>query len=219
MTALDQAMADAAALGVTVTAASGDDGSADRVTDGKVHVDFPASSPHALGCGGTSLVADGGSGAVTSETVWNNGAGGGATGGGVSDVFPLPAWQQAAGVPAPSVPGTGRGVPDVAADADPSTGYRVRVDGTDAVFGGTSAVAPLWAALLARLAQQTGAGFGLVQPLVYAGVTAGTAATGFRDITEGDNGAFSAGPGWDACTGLGVPDGQALLGVLQPAGG
>src|SRR5581483_11412135 len=133
--AMDDAFADAAALGVTVTAAAGDDGSTDRAPDGLRHVDFPASSPHVLACGGTSLRADPASGAVTSETVWNNGPGRGATGGGISAAFPRPAWQT----------GTrGRGVPDVAAVADPATGYRIRVDGQDMVIGGTSAVAPLW---------------------------------------------------------------------------
>ncbi len=214
-TALDQAIADAVALGVTVTSAAGDDGSADRTTDGKVHVDFPASSPHALACGGTRLDADATSGAVVSETVWNNGTGNGATGGGVSDVFSLPSWQRDSGVPATGS-GTGRGVPDVAAVADPQTGYQVRVDGSDLVIGGTSAVAPLWAALVTRLAQHTGRRLGLLQPVLYGGARAGAAAPGFRDITEGDNGAYPAGPGWDACTGLGVPDGTALLTVLDP---
>src|SRR5437879_413574 len=88
-TALDQAFADAAALGVTVTAAAGDNGSSDRVSDGKAHADFPASSPHALACGGTSLRVNT-AGAVSAETVWNDGPGGGATGGGVSDTFGLP---------------------------------------------------------------------------------------------------------------------------------
>ncbi len=220
-TALDQAMADAAALGVTVTAASGDDGSADRTTDGKAHVDFPAASPHALGCGGTTLEADPATGTVHSETVWNNGTGNGATGGGVSDVFPLPTWQRDAGVPAPKggSAGGGRGVPDVSAVADPRTGYQVRVDGTDTVIGGTSAVAPLWAALVACLAQRAGGPFGLLQTTLYAGTPAGSVAPGFRDITKGDNGAYSAGPGWDACTGLGVPEGTALLSVMQAAAG
>jgi kumamolisin len=117
------------------------------------------------------------------------------------------------------VPGTGRGVPDVAGDADPSTGYRVRVDGQDLVIGGTSAVSPLWAALAARLSQRAGQRLGLLQPLLYAGIQAGAPAAGFRDVTEGDNGAYSAGPGWDPCTGQGVPDGEALVGVVQPAGG
>jgi kumamolisin len=216
--AMDQAFADAALLGITVTAAAGDSGSSDGSQDGAAHVDFPASSPHALACGGTKLVADPATGTVTSETVWNEGPAGGATGGGVSDAFALPDWQATAGVPAASGGSSGssagRGVPDVAAVADPQTGYRVRVDGQDLVYGGTSAVAPLWAALLCRLAQSLGRPLGLVQPAVYAGVAAGSAPPGFRDVTSGSNGAFAAGPGWDACTGLGVPVGEDLLGVL-----
>src|SRR5215472_4131865 len=212
--ALDSAFADAAALGVTVTAAAGDNGSGDRVTDGRSHADFPASSPHALACGGTILRVDA-TGAVSAETVWNDGAQGGATGGGVSDAFALPSWQASAGVPGQAGSGrAGRGVPDVAGNADPRTGYQVRVDGQDTVVGGTSAVAPLWAALICRLAQATGRSFGLMQPLLYAGVSAGKTAAGFRDITQGNNGAYTAGPGWDACTGLGVPDGAALAARL-----
>ncbi|MEO8907791.1 MAG: S53 family peptidase [Microbacteriaceae bacterium] len=211
--ALDQAFVDAVALGATVTAAAGDDGSTDRVTGGGVHVDFPASSPHALACGGTRLQADPTTGVVTSETVWNNGAGRGATGGGVSDAFPLPSWQVDAAVPVGTA-GGGRGVPDVAANADPQTGYQVRVDGADLVIGGTSAVAPLWAALITRIAQAAGKPLGLAQPTVYGTVPAGSTPPGFRDVTQGNNGAFAAGPGWDACTGLGVPIGTALLPVF-----
>jgi kumamolisin len=212
--AMDSAFADAAALGVTVTAAAGDDGSNDRVGDGKPHADFPASSPHVLGCGGTSLRANPQTGVVDSETVWNDGSSGGATGGGVSADFALPSWQASVGVPArPGGGGTGRGVPDVAANADPQTGYQVRVDGQDLVFGGTSAVAPLWAALVARLTQSLGRPLGLVQPSIYSG--SGAPPPGFRDVTSGNNGAFSAGPGWDACTGLGVPVGTDLLTALQ----
>jgi kumamolisin len=220
-TALDEALADAAALGITVCVAAGDNGSGDAVTDGQPHTDFPASSPHALACGGTALHGDAASGTISSETVWNDGAGQGATGGGVSDTFPLPSWQAAAGVPAragsPAGTAPGRGVPDVAGCADPQTGYQVLVDGQSMVVGGTSAVAPLWAALVCRMAQSTGKPFGLLQPLVYAGVPAGTAAAGFQDITSGNNGAYAAGPGWDACTGLGSPDGTALLGILSAA--
>jgi kumamolisin len=106
-------------------------------------------------------------------------------------------------------------VPDVAGNADPATGYRVLVDGQSMVVGGTSAVAPLWAALICRLAQATGQSFGLMQPLLYAGVSAGTTPAGFRDITQGNNGAYTAGQGWDACTGLGVPDGTALVTRLR----
>ncbi|HEX4443006.1 MAG TPA: S53 family peptidase [Galbitalea sp.] len=204
-TALDDALQDAAALGVTVTAAAGDNGSSDGTSDGSNHADFPASSPHALACGGTSLRADGTS--ISSETVWNDGSGGGATGGGVSDVFALPSWQSAAGVPASR--SGGRGVPDVAGNADPETGYQVLVDGNQAVYGGTSAVAPLWAALVARLAQKTGTPFGLIQPKLY------VLKTGFHDITSGNNGAFAAAKGWDACTGLGSPNGTELLKALS----
>jgi kumamolisin len=229
MTAMDEAFADAVTLGVTVTAAAGDDGSADRVNDGASHVDFPAASPHVLACGGTSLKADTTSGAVTSETVWNDGTNGGATGGGYSTMFPVPSWQS--GVLAAAAPKhetgvhaeshkkkpplvSGRGVPDVAADADPQTGYQVRIDGNDTVIGGTSAVAPLWAALAARLAQGANKKLGLLQPALYGTTTAGQVATGFRDVTVGNNGAYAAAPGWDACTGLGVPVGTTLSGLF-----
>jgi kumamolisin len=216
-TALDNAIADACALGITVTVAAGDNGSSDGATDGSVHCDFPASSPHALACGGTRLEASGD--AITTETVWNDGAGGGAGGGGVSDVYPVPTWQETAGVPpiASTGPGPagGRGVPDVAGNADPQTGYQLMSGGKARVVGGTSAVAPLWAALIARLAQATGTRFGLIQPTLYAGITPGTEVQGFNDIVTGNNGAYSAGPGWDACTGLGSPAGPALLTRLK----
>jgi kumamolisin len=207
-TALDQAISDALALGITVTAAAGDNGSTDGATDGKNHCDYPASSPYVLACGGTNLDATGST--IVAETVWNEQPSGGATGGGVSDVYPVPSWQTSAGVPAPAGGTGGRGVPDVAGNADPKTGYQVLVDGKKAVYGGTSAVAPLWAGLVARLAQLTGKKFGLLQPLIYQGVMPGTDVPGFHDITKGNNGAYSAGPGWDPCTGLGSPDGTAL---------
>ena len=224
-TAMDQAFADAAALGVTVTAAAGDSGSSDTPAGGNaVHVDVPASSPHVLACGGTSLIADPATGVVTSESVWNNGGGKGTTGGGFSDVFPQPSWQATAGVPAAKHRGgcataAGRGVPDVAADADPRTGYQVLVDGAPMVIGGTSAVAPLWAALVCRLAQLRGRPFGLLQPALYSSATPGHVPTGFRDITTGNNGKWTAAPGWDPCTGLGVPNGTALLAALQHTAG
>jgi kumamolisin len=215
--ALDQAFVDAAALGVTVCVAAGDGGSSDAGTDGAAHVDFPAASPHVLACGGTTLRVST-TGAVETETVWNNGARGGATGGGVSDSFPLPDWQSSAGVPPRSgSTATGRGVPDVAADADPATGYQVLVDGQRLVIGGTSAVAPLWAALVCRVSQGLGRRLGLLQPMIYAGALAGRPSPGLRDITSGSNGAYSAGPGWDPCTGLGVPQGQQLLAALAAA--
>ncbi|RMI27789.1 peptidase S53 [Nocardia stercoris] len=211
-TALDQAFADAAALGVSVCVASGDHGSGDAQPDGGRHADFPASSPHALACGGTRLL--GSPPQITAETVWNN-PGGGATGGGISSVFPMPDYQATAGVPARADGGTGRGVPDVAGNADPETGYQVLIDGQRRVVGGTSAVAPLWAALIARLAQATGRPLGLVHPHLYRGIRPGVAQPGFRDITSGDNGAYHATAGWDPCTGLGTPDGTALLRTLR----
>jgi kumamolisin len=216
--AMDAAMADAAALGITVCAASGDNGSGDAVSDGQPHVDFPASSPNALGCGGTTLVADPSTGVISSEVVWNETASnGGAGGGGVSDQYALPSWQANAGVPprAGSSGSSGRGVPDVAGNADPATGYQIYSDGSAQVVGGTSAVAPLWAALVSRLAGATGKRFGLIQPTLYAGVAPGVDVAGFRDITSGNNGAYTAGPGWDACSGLGSPEGTALQTRLQ----
>ena len=241
LTSMNSAISDAAALGITVCVAAGDNGSSDGVTGTEPHVDFPASSPYALGCGGTKLVADPATGTISSEVVWNETAASeGAGGGGVSDKFALPSWQATAGVPArassrehhrredgadaaedsgraarASSSSGGRGVPDVAGNADPTTGYQVYADGKAQVVGGTSAVAPLWAALISRLAQATGQRFGLIQPTLYAGITPGIDVEGFNDITSGNNGAYSAGPGWDACTGLGSPEGAVLLKRLQ----
>ncbi len=209
MTALDQALQAAAAMGVTVCIASGDDGSSDGASDGGDHVDFPASSPFALACGGTSLQAS--ATAITSEVVWND-AGGGSSGGGVSSFFTLPTWQT--GLNAKRADGTSsalakRGVPDVCGDADPETGYRVRVDGQDTVYGGTSAVAPLWAGLLARINQAKGKPVGFINPLLY------KTSAAMRDITTGNNGDFAASAGWDACTGLGSPKGSAVAKALS----
>jgi kumamolisin len=213
MTSMDEAFQAAAAMGVTVTVAAGDDGSTDGVSDGQNHVDFPASSPNVLACGGTKLVASGGE--VGSEVVWNELANGeGATGGGVSDVFPLPSWQNAAGVPPSANKGhkVGRGVPDVAGDADPTTGYVTRVDGKADVIGGTSAVAPLWAGLVALINQSVGKPVGFLNALLY---QAGDPSGDFHDITSGNNGAYSARPGWDACTGLGSPVGSKISGIFS----
>jgi kumamolisin len=209
-TAMNQALQDAAAVGVTVVVACGDNGSTDGATDGKLHVDFPAASPYSLACGGTTLRGSGTQ--IASETVWNELSNNeGATGGGVSNFFPIPDYQSGAGIPVqPETNFAGRGLPDVAGDADPSTGYSVLVDGQNEVIGGTSAVAPLWAGLLALVNQQVGNPAGFVNPLLYK-----AAPSGFHDITQGTNGTYQAGPGWDACTGLGSPDGAALLQALQ----
>jgi kumamolisin len=207
----DQAFQAAAALGITITIAAGDNGSSDGVDDGLAHVDFPASSPNALACGGTRLNAS--TTVISSEVVWNE-PNDGATGGGVSDAFPLPSYQENAGVPPSANSGgqVGRGVPDVAGDADPVTGYTVRIDGQDTVIGGTSAVAPLWAGLVALLNQSLGTPVGFLNPVLY-GFDPQSAV--FRDITSGNNGAYSAGPGWDACSGLGVAIGNKLLQALS----
>ncbi|HEX5424828.1 MAG TPA: S53 family peptidase [Candidatus Acidoferrales bacterium] len=206
--ALNSACQDAATMGVTVLAASGDDG-ADDGTNSPV-VDFPASSPYVIVCGGTKLALSGAS--IGSEQAWNElSANEGATGGGVSEVFALPSYQQSASVPAAPNGFAGRGVPDVAGDADPESGYNVVVDGQQTVIGGTSAVAPLWAGLLARINQALGKNVGYLNPLLYAASAEGT----FHDITSGSNGDYSARAGWDACTGLGSPDGSALLSALS----
>jgi kumamolisin len=209
MTALDDACQSAAALGVTITVACGDNGSTDGVSDGANHVDFPASSPHVLACGGTQIAVSGTT--LTNEVVWNDEAqSGGATGGGVSAVFPLPTWQQNANVSGATNGGSGRGTPDVAGDAAPATGYSIEVDGQTEAVGGTSAVAPLWAGLVALLNQKLGKPVGFLNPQIYP--LLGSAV--FRDITQGNNGAYSAAPGWDACTGLGSPVGNSLLSKL-----
>ena len=198
MDAMDQLFQAAATLNVAVTAASGDNGSTDNSPDGQPTTDFPSSSPSALGCGGTTLPRQG------AETAWNN-PGGGATGGGYSKHFSRPAYQ--AGMNTNS----GRGVPDIAGDADPQTGYNVRVDGQAAVVGGTSAVAPLWAALIALLNQKAGRQLGFINPVLYQNPAALT------DITSGSNGAYAAGPGWDPVTGLGTPLGDALARLFGAA--
>ena len=140
---------------------------------------------------------------------------GGAGGGGVSSFFALPTWQsglQTTGADGATTALTMRGVPDVAGDADPATGYDVRIDGTDTVIGGTSAVAPLWSGLLARINQLAGKSVGYLQPALYQNPNA------LRDITDGNNGDFYAATGWDACTGLGSPNGEAVANLFTPGG-
>ncbi len=209
LSSFDNTIQTAAALGITITVASGDSGSSDGVSDGANHVDFPASSPHVLACGGTALTVS--NGTRSTETVWNDQSqGGGATGGGVSSYFALPSWQSGANVPAPG----GRGVPDVSGDAAPATGYQILVDGQSAVVGGTSAVAPLWAALIALVNQQTGGTAGFLNPALYAGGEAS-----FYDVKSGSNGSYTAAAGWDPCTGLGSPDGQKIAALATNSGG
>ena len=233
-TQFDEVLQAAALLGITVCVAAGDNGAADmgpNVWDGKAHVDFPSASPFALACGGTRLVAA--QVAIQSETIWNQhsadtspdaGPDGsfGASGGGVSGAFPIPNYQQNAGVPASLNPTgyQGRGVPDVTGAGDPDTGYNVLVDGQAMPVGGTSAVAPLWAGLIARMNQKLNGRVGFINPQIYA-LPAASAA--FHDVTQGDNRVsfnsfnnvgYDAGPGWDACSGLGSPDGANLVSQL-----
>ena len=187
MTAFDQAFQAAAAIGITVCVASGDNGSSDGVTDGADHVDFPASSPYALACGGTSLQA---SGTVDHQ---RDGLERRRTGRRQrrrrEQLLPVAgvagrAAGDAARVATP--PLTMRGVPDVCGDADPDTGYDVRIDGTDTVIGGTSAVAPLWAGLIARINAAKGSAVGYINPTLYASpgalndITRATTATSRR---------------------------------------
>jgi kumamolisin len=205
---LESSFAAAVAKKITVFVASGDQGSSDGLTDGLAHVSYPASSPNVTGCGGSVLTLNGS--AIASEVVWDNSDG--SSGGGVSKVFPLPSWQSSAGVPVSANPGggAGRGVPDVCGHAD---SYQVFVRGASGGAAGTSAVAPLWAGLTALINQQLGSRVGLLNPQIYQSSVAST----FHDVTSGSNGAYSAGPGWDPCTGLGSPDGSALATALQAA--
>ena len=211
--AFNSAFHDAASLGITVCASAGDNGSADGLSDGKAHVDFPASSPIVLGCGGTKLSAT--NNQIENEVVWNElSHEGGATGGGISASFDVPAYQANANIPPSVNPGNarGRGVPDIAGNADPESGYIVRINNQQTTVGGTSAVTPLWCALIARINQSLGHSSGFLNPILY---TKLANAEIFRDITVGNNGAYQAGSGWDACTGLGTPNGTKLLEALR----
>jgi kumamolisin len=217
MDAVGETFKEAALLGVTVLVASGDTGSQCQIDDGKAHVNFPASDPWVTACGGTQITdATGGS---FTEVLWNDDHG--ASGGGVSDLFPVPAWQEHANVPV-SVNGQthrGRGVPDVAGNACPASGYFLVHNGvpTSTAMGGTSAVAPLYAGLVALLNGRLPGPVGYLNPILYR--LAG--APVFRDIRGfGTNGCpgtpgYPAGAGWDAATGLGSIDGEELLRALQ----
>ena len=201
---MDAALADAAAAGMTVFAAAGDGGSVDGTSSDVT--DFPASSPHVVACGGTTLNAT--ASAIQSETVWNLlSTGNGATGGGISAAFkPAPAWQKGlkATTASASLALTGRGVPDVAGNAAPTTGFSVVYDGQSGVVGGTSAVSPLYAGLFTVINANKGSRVGFINPTLYANPKA------FRPITSGNNGTYMAAKGWSAATGLGSPNGTAI---------
>ena len=211
----------AAHLGVTVCVSTGDDGSGAQVKDGRAHVNFPASSPYVLAVGGASLTVRstaGGQRAVRGS-VWNDGPGSG-TGGGVSDYTPRPAWQDAV-APKSINPGgfAGRAIPDVAANADPKTGYLTMSGGRFGIVGGASAAAPLWASLIARINKALGAKAGNFNALLYSAYGPNGV---LKDIIVGNNdtdgllqGQFAAKAGWDACAGWGSPNGQGLLAAMK----
>jgi kumamolisin len=204
----NDALADSITLGVPVTAAAGDALATNGVDDDLVHVNYPASSPYVLSCGGTRITLEAGGASIASEVVWNDGDAG--TGGGISDLFVVPDYQQGLQIPVSvSTDKAGRGVPDVAATAAFVNGYRILVDGKEIVQGGTSAVAPLWAALIALINAERGSPIKRIHPGLY-----GDAAL-FRRITSGNNKSgplgYDATAGWNACAGLGVPIGAAIL--------
>ena len=213
MDAMDRAFRLGALRGIVHSVAAGDNGSTDGRPDGRQHADHPASSPSVVGCGGTRLIAE--RGRRLREDTWNElSAGQGATGGGVSSHFAVPRYQAVAGIrPIARDGGEGRGVPDVAGNADPLTGYVIHHRGIDTVVGGTSAVAPLWTSLFGLMTAATGHQLGDVLPALYAARD-----RGFTDISAGGNDGYSAGPGWDPATGLGVPSGRALLDTLTLPG-
>src|ERR1019366_5716686 len=222
----DQVLQTAAHLGITVCAATGDNASPDFASDDPrwdhgAHVDFPACDPWVLACGGTRISVT--EGAISTEDVWFEGPHDG-TGGGVSRVFPLPDYQKnapshrAADPDGPEM----RGIPDVSANAAPASGFYILCNGQRfpdpeknvPPMGGTSAVAPLWAGLVARLNQAKGKRCGFINHLLYelAGVPG---ASIFRNPSSGTNGSYFAGPGWNPCTGLGSVDGTSLLNAIR----
>jgi kumamolisin len=217
---LDSYFQDAAAVGVTVCCATGDFGSSgDFVNDGEAHVGFPASSPFALACGGSDVTIQG---ASIAEVVWNDGPIVGATGGGISNKFSRPLYQNELQIPLSPKGVRGRGLPDVCSNA---AHYEVIVKGSAVPFEGTSAAAPLWAGLIAlinqRLYSQGSKPVGFLNPLIYQMRTA--IDPPLKDVIEGKNdidgmlGRYAAQPGWDACTGLGSPRGKRLLELLSGA--
>jgi kumamolisin len=217
MESMNSVMERAAVAGISVVAAVGDNGVTDGVTDRHPHVDFPASSPYVLAVGGTRITVSGG--AIKSEVAWSEGGGNGlsATGGGVSDIFPLPVWQQNVKVPRRVDGGTGRGLPDVAALADPSWGYKIFSNGSWTVLGGTAAGTPLWAGLIALINQAVGQNIGFINPILYQKI--GPSGV-LRDVVQGNNSVggiqgYAAGPGWNAVAGWGSPDGRKLLAAFQ----
>ncbi len=213
MMEINQALAQASALGCTFGFSAGDGGSVDGVNDGKQHADFPATSPYAVAAGGVRAVLDRLTGAIQSIAAWGGTAQqmqtNGGTGGGVSEVFPVPSYQSGNGIhPVSANPphNPGRGEPDASGVADPQTGLAVISDGKYEGVGGTSASAPeIMTGIAVLSALQNGKGFGLINRDLYA-----LGNKGFTDVTSGTNGAYSAGPGWDLTTGWGFPNFETI---------
>ncbi len=207
--AMDTALADGIRLGITVVAAAGDDLATERMGDGRAHVDYPASSPYVLGCGGTLITLDGAGSVIADEVVWNDGSRG--TGGGISDIYPVPAYQKSVTLP-PSINDgrRRRGVPDVAAAAAETSGYHIVLGGSDIVTGGTSAVAPLWGAFIALINERRGRSVGFVNPLLYQNPTLLRPVISGNNKPIGTNIGYNAGPEWSGCTGLGTPRGADI---------
>ena len=215
-----------AAQGQTIYAASGDSGAYDNGSS--LTVDDPASQPFMAGVGGTALATNGPGGPYKSETTWNNGAGNGAGGGGISTVWNIPSYQSGlAGSAASKGSATKRNVPDVSLDADPNTGYAIYYGGGWTLYGGTSCAAPLWAAFTALVNQRRAAAgsgpLGFANTPLYALAKTGAYAADFHDIADGSTNLFyPAVAGYDNATGLGTFNGAALLadlsGSAAPAG-
>jgi PKD repeat protein len=186
--------------GVTILVASGDAGSSDGGSG--LNVDFPSSSPYVVACGGTTLIAN--NNVRVSETVWNNNSSS-AGGGGISSFFSKPSYQNDI-----SILTTKRGVPDIAANANPNTGYQIYYRGQNVVVGGTSAVAPLISALLGRINQVTSTNVGFINQLLYNNKSV------CYDVISGNNGFYNAGTSYDCCSGIGVIDAERLLNLFIP---
>ena len=198
ITGTDNALQQGAAEGISFFVASGDSGSDDCRTGGTA-VDYPASDPNVSGAGGTSLTTDA-SGGYGSETAWSG------SGGGDSAVFGTPAYQ--------NDPSGRRAVPDVSLDADPNTGYAIFSAGQWLEFGGTSCAAPMWAGFAALYDAKSVGRLGNGNQAFYSIASGPAGGSAFHDITSGSNGAFDAGAGYDAVTGLGSYDGAGLAAAL-----
>jgi kumamolisin len=212
--ALDVVLQDAVRLGITVVATAGDDLARERMSDGKVYVNYPASSPYVLGCGGTQIKLDPPGTGIAEEVVWNE-QGRGGTGGGISEIYGVPAFQVGTTLPGSLNDGkSGRGVPDVAAAAGQLNGYRIFLAGAEVVMSGTSAVAPLWGAFIALLNEQRGLSLGLLNERLYQSPHLLKAITSGDNIDSESGLGYAAGDGWSACTGLGSPNGPAIIAAL-----